>query len=215
MELALATFDRWIAAGARHYVCVADVHSVMQGQWQPRQRAILNQAGMVTPDGMPLVWLCRAAFDSTVSRVYGPDLLIASCRHSIGRGYRHFFYGGGQGLAEKLGDILQKRFPGLEVSGSYSPPFGPLSPREEDEVVAMINAQKPHFVWVGLSTPKQEQWMAKFRDRLEFSAPNRDWRGIRLSFGHKAAGPAFYPALRPRMAVSPRHRATTAMAAVS
>lgn len=167
MELALATFDRWIAAGARHYVCVADVHSIMQGQWQPSQRAILNHAGMVTPDGMPLVWLGRAAFGRSVSRVYGPDLLIASCEHSISRGYRHFFYGGGPGVAEKLGDILQKRFPGLEVSGSYSPPFRPLNPDEEDEVVTMINANEPHFVWVGLSTPKQEQWMAKMRDRLD------------------------------------------------
>jgi N-acetylglucosaminyldiphosphoundecaprenol N-acetyl-beta-D-mannosaminyltransferase len=167
MELALATFDRWIAAGARHYVCVADVHSIMQGRWQPSQRAILNNAGMVTPDGMPLVWLCRAAFGPSVSRVYGPDLLIAACKHSIGRGYRHFFYGGDHGVGEKLGDILQKRFPGLEVSGSYAPPFRPLSPSEEDEVVAMINANKPHFVWVGLSTPKQEHWMAKMRDRLD------------------------------------------------
>ena len=166
IELALATFDRWIAAGVRHYVCVADVHSIMQGQWQSSQRAILNQAGMVTPDGMPLTWLCRAAFGPWVGRVYGPDLLIAACEHSVGRGYRHFFYGGGPGVAEKLGEILQRRFPGMDVSGSSSPPFRSLSSGEEDEVVAMINANNPHFVWVGLSTPKQEQWMAKMRDRL-------------------------------------------------
>jgi N-acetylglucosaminyldiphosphoundecaprenol N-acetyl-beta-D-mannosaminyltransferase len=167
MEAALATFDRWIASDARRYVCVADVHSIMQGQWQPSQRAILNNAGMVTPDGMPLVWLCRAEFGPSVGRVYGPDLLIAACQHSIGRGLQHFFYGGGPGVAEKLAGALQQRFPGLEVCGSYSPPFRPLSAGEEDDVAAMINAAKPHFLWVGLSTPKQEQWMAKMRDRLD------------------------------------------------
>ncbi len=167
MDAALETFDFWIASNARQYVCVADVHSIMQGQWQASHRAILNNSGMVTPDGMPLVWLCQAEFGPSVGRVYGPDLLIAACQHSIGGGLRHFFYGGGPGVAEKLASALQQRIPGLEVCGSYSPPFRPLSSDEESEVAAMINAAKPHFLWVGLSTPKQEQWMAIMRDRLE------------------------------------------------
>ncbi|WP_026608528.1 WecB/TagA/CpsF family glycosyltransferase [Methylocapsa acidiphila] len=191
MGSALGTFDRWIASGARHYVCVADVHSIMQGQWRAGQRDILNKAGMVTPDGMPLVWLCRAEFGASVNRVYGPDLLMAVCEHSIGRGYKHFFYGGGEGVAEKLGEILQRSFPGLEVCGSYCPPFRPLSVEEEDEVAARINAADPHFIWVGLSTPKQEQWMARMRDRL--NAPALIGIGAAFDFhsGAKPQAPLF------------------------
>ena len=101
-----------------------------------------------------------------VERVYGPDLLLACCQRSVSTGYRHFFYGGGTGVAERLIERLQSRFPGLQVVGSYSPPFRALSPEEDAEVIRRINAAKPDMVWVGLSTPKQERWMSEHRDRL-------------------------------------------------
>jgi N-acetylglucosaminyldiphosphoundecaprenol N-acetyl-beta-D-mannosaminyltransferase len=84
----------------------------------------------------------------------------------LAKGYRHFFYGGGPGVPERLIDCLQKRFTGLQVVGGYSPPFRPLTAEEDAEVVQRINAAKPDFVWVGLSTPKQERWMSEHRDRL-------------------------------------------------
>src|SRR3954466_3373675 len=90
---ALAQYDGWITAAAREYVCVADVHAIMQSRWNDDFRAIHNGAGIVTPDGMPLVWLCKAA-GRAVSRVYGPDLLLATCAHSVAKSYKHFFYGG-------------------------------------------------------------------------------------------------------------------------
>jgi N-acetylglucosaminyldiphosphoundecaprenol N-acetyl-beta-D-mannosaminyltransferase len=163
---ALAQFDRWIASKARTYVCVADVHSVMQGRWNEDFRAIQNNAGMVTPDGMPLVWLCRAAGHPNVSRVYGPDLLLATAEHSQAPGYRHFFYGGAPGIAERLAERLAARFPGLAIAGYYCPPFRELSASEMREVAARINAAQPHFVWVGLSTPKQERFMSAMRPLL-------------------------------------------------
>lgn len=166
IELALGQFDAWIAAGAREYVCVADVHAVMQSRWDEGFRAIHNGAGIVTPDGMPLVWLCRLAGRGMVSRVYGPDLLLATCAHSIARGYRHFFYGGAPGVAATLADRLRARFPGLTVAGTYAPPFRALSADEMAETAALIEAARPDLVWVGLSTPKQERWMATFRPLL-------------------------------------------------
>ena len=169
IPLALGQFDRWISDGAREYVCVADVHAIMQSRWDDGFRAIHNGAGIVTPDGMPLVWLCRLAGRSMVSRVYGPDLLMATCAHSQARGYRHFFYGGAPGVAATLADKLRARFPGLEIVGSYAPPFGEFSAEEAAAGVAAIEAARPDIVWVGLSTPKQERWMAAFRPRL--SAP--------------------------------------------
>jgi N-acetylglucosaminyldiphosphoundecaprenol N-acetyl-beta-D-mannosaminyltransferase len=166
IALAVDRFDAWIAAGAREYVCVADVHAVMQSRWDASFRAIHNGAGMVTPDGMPLVWLCRRARGDAVSRVYGPDLLLAVCARSAARGTRHFFYGGAPGIAATLADKLRRRFPGLAVVGTHAPPFRDLRAEEVAETAALINAARPDIVWVGLSTPKQERWMAGFRPLL-------------------------------------------------
>jgi N-acetylglucosaminyldiphosphoundecaprenol N-acetyl-beta-D-mannosaminyltransferase len=138
----------------------------MQSRWDPTFRRIHNKAGMVTPDGMPLVWLCRAA-GRDVSRVYGPDLLLAAGAHSVAKGYRHFFYGGAPGIADTLAALLRQKFPGLTVVGTHSPPFRDLAEAEARDVAALINRASPDIVWVGLSTPKQERWMAAFRARLD------------------------------------------------
>ena len=169
MQHALAFIDRWIATEVRRYVCVTGVHGVMESQADPALRAIHNAAGLVTPDGMPLVWLARLRGHRFVERVYGPDLMLAACAHSVGKGYRHFFYGGGRGVPERLAERLQARYPGLEVAGVWSPPFGELTVDEEQAIVDRINAANPQIVWVGLSTPKQERWMAQNVHRLRAS----------------------------------------------
>jgi N-acetylglucosaminyldiphosphoundecaprenol N-acetyl-beta-D-mannosaminyltransferase len=101
-----------------------------------------------------------------VERVYGPDLLLACCAQSVARGDRHFFYGGAEGVAERLIGRLQSRYPGLNVAGSYSPPFGPMTAAEDADIVRRINEAAPDIVWVGLSTPKQERWMAEHAGRV-------------------------------------------------
>ena len=164
---ALQAFDNWIAEGLRTYVCVADVHSVMQGRWNAQIRAVLNGAGMITSDGMPLVWLCRLACGRHVQRVYGPDLLLATCEHGLAAGRRHVFYGGAPGVAETLAERLRARFPALQVAAVFSPPFQAGPPVVDDEIVREINAAGADFVWVGLGAPKQELWMRTYRDRLD------------------------------------------------
>lgn len=166
MEMTLRTIEEWIVRRQPHYVCVTPVHAVMESQRDPELKRIHNAAGLVTPDGMPLVWLSRVLGFPHVERVYGPDLLLALCERSIQRGYRHFFYGGAPGVAEKLVLRLQSRFPGLTVCGTYAPPFRPLTPEEDREVMAQIDAAKPDIVWVGISTPKQQRWMAEHVGRL-------------------------------------------------
>jgi N-acetylglucosaminyldiphosphoundecaprenol N-acetyl-beta-D-mannosaminyltransferase len=163
---ALHTIGRWIAAGEPHYVCVSGVHGVMESQRDATLRQIHNRAGLVTPDGMPLVWLSRLKGHRTVARVYGPDLMLDCCRLSVERGYRHFFYGGMEGVPELLARRLTERFPNLRIVGSYSPPFRALTPAEDEAIVRRINDAEPDIVWVGLSTPKQERWMAEHRARL-------------------------------------------------
>jgi N-acetylglucosaminyldiphosphoundecaprenol N-acetyl-beta-D-mannosaminyltransferase len=159
MADALRAIEAWIANRTPRYVCVTGVHGVMESQRDPDLRRIHNQAGLVTPDGMPLVWLSRLAGHRRVRRVYGPDLMLECCARSVEHGWRHFFYGGDEGVPELLAERLRERFPGLSVVGTYSPPFRPLTEAEDAEIVQRIRDTRPDFVWVGLSTPKQERWM--------------------------------------------------------
>jgi N-acetylglucosaminyldiphosphoundecaprenol N-acetyl-beta-D-mannosaminyltransferase len=169
LDVALSAIQEWIGRGEQHYVCVATVHSVMEAQRDSGLRAILNASGLTTPDGMPLVWLSRLLGFRSVSRVYGPDLMLAMCQRSVARGYRHYLYGGGPGVAERLAERLVQRFPGLHVVGTCSPPFRSLTPSEDEEAVGRINAARPDIVWVGLGAPKQERWLASHVGRVKAS----------------------------------------------
>jgi N-acetylglucosaminyldiphosphoundecaprenol N-acetyl-beta-D-mannosaminyltransferase len=164
--LAAETIEGWIHAGRRHYVCITGVHGVIESRRDPAVRAIHNAAGLVTPDGMPLVWLLRAAGHRDAARVYGPDLMLLLLERSLAAGFTHFFYGAAEATLSELRHKLKARFPGLRIVGSIAPPFRPLTPAEDEEVVAAINRAGPDIVWVGLSTPKQEIWMAEHRSRL-------------------------------------------------
>lgn len=165
--LALETISGWIARREAHYVCVTGVHGLMESQRDPTLRQIHNRAGLVTPDGMPLVWLSRLKGHRDVERVYGPDLMLDCCELSVARGYRHFLYGGQEGVPERLAERLRRRFPGLVIAGCHSPPFRQLTADEDAEIVRQINDTHADIVWVGLSTPKQERWMYEHRVRVQ------------------------------------------------
>jgi N-acetylglucosaminyldiphosphoundecaprenol N-acetyl-beta-D-mannosaminyltransferase len=168
--MAVDEIGRWIADHEQHYVCVTGVHGVMECQRDPELRAIHNASGLTTPDGMPMVWAGRRAGASWMSRVYGPDLVLAVLEVAQARGWSSFFYGGKEGVPEQLVGRLRARFPDLRVAGTYSPPFRALTPEEDAALVDRINAAAPDLVWVGLSTPKQERWMAAHVGRLEAPA---------------------------------------------
>lgn len=148
------------------YVCVTGVHGIMEAQSDEALRAILNGATLNTPDGMPTVWIGRLSGYRSMRRVYGPDLMLEICGRSVKNGFRHFFYGGNPGVVEELKAAMERRFPGIQVSGTYTPPFRPLNLDEEAELKKQVEVAKPHFFWVGLSTPKQERFMASYLDRL-------------------------------------------------
>ena len=167
MDDAVAAIDRWIVNKTPNYVCITGVHGVMEAQSDPQLRAIHNRAGLVTPDGMPLVWLGRRLGFSRMRRVYGPDLMRTITALSPSRRYRHFFYGGAPGVAEELAAKLRRDHPGLDIAGALCPPFRSLTPDEDADIVDRINAAAPDIVWVGLSTPKQEYWMASHINRLK------------------------------------------------
>ena len=166
MESALATLDTWLSIGHATYVCVTGVHGVMECQRDPALLSIHNAAGMITPDGMPMVWASKWAGAAGVDRVYGPDLMLEVCRKAAEVGWRSFFYGGKPGVADRLVEILTERFPGLQVAGTFVPPFRDLTPAEDSHVADLINNANVDLLWVGLSTPKQERWMASHRQLL-------------------------------------------------
>jgi N-acetylglucosaminyldiphosphoundecaprenol N-acetyl-beta-D-mannosaminyltransferase len=170
MDMAVAELSRWVSQREQHYVCVTGVHGVMESQADPSLLRIHNRSGLTTPDGMPMVWAGNRAGADHMSRVYGPDLMLEICSRSAAEGWTHYFYGGKERVPELLQRRLQERFPGLEVVGTHSPPFRELTEAEADEIAAAINAANPDFVWVGLSTPKQERWMSANIGRLRAPA---------------------------------------------
>jgi N-acetylglucosaminyldiphosphoundecaprenol N-acetyl-beta-D-mannosaminyltransferase len=161
IPLAVAAMACAIENRSKGYICVTGVHGVSEAQTQPVLRSILNGAFLNTPDGMPMVWLGRLAGHAEMDRVYGPDLLHQACRVSAQTGWRHFFYGGAPGVAELLASCLQARYPYLQVAGTYTPPFRPLQAEEREALRQQVAAAQPDIIWVGLSTPKQDFFMAE------------------------------------------------------
>ncbi len=149
------------------YICVTGVHGVMEAQADVSFRNILNQAFLCTPDGMPMVWAGKLARHAEMRRVYGPDFMLEVCAWSEASGCKHFFYGGAAGVADQLADKLRAKFPRLHVVGTYTPPFRRLNDVEEAQLAAKIRAAQPDILWVGLSTPKQEKFMAEYLPKLE------------------------------------------------
>ena len=167
MDEAVETIASWIENGERKYVCCTPVSGVMESQEDDVLRRVHNESGLTVPDGMPMVWAGRFAGARHISRVYGPDLMERVCELASKRGWRCFFYGGAPGVPEELSERLLERFPGLRIVGTYSPPFRPLTETESDEITQTINSSGAELVWVGISTPKQELWMAEHVNRLD------------------------------------------------
>jgi N-acetylglucosaminyldiphosphoundecaprenol N-acetyl-beta-D-mannosaminyltransferase len=165
--IAFREIESAIDQGRKGYVCVTGVHGVMEAQKDRRFKEILDRAMLVTPDGMPTVWVGKLQGHSRMARVYGPDLMLDVCRRSVSKGYSHFLYGGKPGVAEDLASRLKEKFPGIRIAGTYTPPFRPLSPGEEHRLIAMVKRLKPDIFWVGLSTPKQEKMMAEYLKKLD------------------------------------------------
>jgi N-acetylglucosaminyldiphosphoundecaprenol N-acetyl-beta-D-mannosaminyltransferase len=156
-----------IKARKKGYITVTGVHGIMESQEDLEFRKILNHSFLCTPDGMPTVWIGKATGKKEMDRVYGPDLMLEIMKRSPELGTRHFFFGGCDNVANELKDNLQSRFKGLQVVGTYEPPFRPLNTEEEVDLTEKIRESRPDIMWVGLSTPKQEKFMAQYLSKLE------------------------------------------------
>jgi N-acetylglucosaminyldiphosphoundecaprenol N-acetyl-beta-D-mannosaminyltransferase len=155
-------------SGERLAVHFATAHSMVEAHDRPEVGDALR-AGLVEPDGMPLVWLGRRS-RLKVERVCGPDFMPALIAAGVPLGRSHFFLGGAAGTPEALASRLRAQYPGVRIVGTLSPPFRDLTIEEDAAVVAAINAATPDYVWVGLGAPKQDLWVAAHRAQLSASA---------------------------------------------
>lgn len=151
----------WIRKEKQGYLCVVNAHSLVEGFWHASVRQALQGADLCVPDGMPVVWAGKALGERETQRIYGPDLFLYFCQQAEKLGYRIFLYGTTDKTLKLLERKLRKKFPRLVIVGRFSPPFRNLTSAEEKKVHSLINSVKPHIVWIGLSTPKQELWMRR------------------------------------------------------
>jgi N-acetylglucosaminyldiphosphoundecaprenol N-acetyl-beta-D-mannosaminyltransferase len=177
MKQALDRVAKQLASGRKGYVCLTGVHGVMEAQRSPELARIFAGAALVAPDGMPTVWVGRHQGHTSMQRVTGPDLMLeVLCRPEF-RNRTHFLCGGKAGIAQELRDKLLEQLPHVKIVGTYTPPFGPLSPWQQRDLIEAVNRLRPDVVWVGISTPKQERFMEQYLPLLD----------TRLIFGVGAA----------------------------
>jgi N-acetylglucosaminyldiphosphoundecaprenol N-acetyl-beta-D-mannosaminyltransferase len=170
MPQVIDTMEKWIAqrSGSKsEYIVVSNAYDLVTNSKNDRIKKAANNSSFTIPDGTPLIWLGRLHGYILKRRVYGPDLMFEFLKLSEVKGYSHFFYGSSPKILDLLVNNLRKKFPSLNIAGSYSPPFRKLSEEEEKEVIDSINKACPDILWVGLGTPKQQLWMYDYKDRVK------------------------------------------------
>lgn len=167
LQSAVELMESAVISKVRGYVCVTGVHGVIEAQDNPTYKRVLNNSFLTVPDTRPTVWVGRAQGCEGMEQVGGPYLILRFCQLSSQKGYSQFFYGGAPGVAEQLRDVLTRRYPGLKVVGTYTPPFRPLNREEESEISELLARLKPDITWIGLGAPKQELFMAQYLGKFD------------------------------------------------
>ncbi len=174
-----------------HYISITNTESLYHALKIEKHFDYINGADFSCCDGVGVV-LAGKILGKDIPRLHGPDLMLKCCDYGQSRGWRHFFYGGKEGVPELLSENLTKRFPSMITAGTYSPPFRSLSPEEDAAIIKMINDSRPDILWVGLGLLKQEQWIANHLDTIHVP-----WMvGVGAAFDFYAGtirrAPAFY-----------------------
>ncbi|MBQ7331186.1 MAG: WecB/TagA/CpsF family glycosyltransferase [Oscillospiraceae bacterium] len=166
MQWLLSFVDSHIEQLRGDYICVSNVHTTVTAYEDPAYLKVQNGGILAIPDGGPLSAVGRKRGFKDMQRTTGPDFMEQVFRISAEKGYRHYFYGSTQQTLDSLFASLQKKYPGIQIAGMYSPPFRPLTAEEDEMVVRQIMASNPDFIWVGLGAPKQEIWMADHKGKV-------------------------------------------------
>ncbi len=154
------------STGTSQYVCVANVHMLVEAHRDRNFSQIVTNADLVTPDGKPLTWGLRLLYGIRQERVAGMELLPDLLRPAAKAKLPVYFYGSNQCVLDATSSFIGVHFPDLRIAGMYSPPFRNLTTEEEDEIVDRINQSGARLVFVILGCPKQEKWMAAMKGRI-------------------------------------------------
>jgi N-acetylglucosaminyldiphosphoundecaprenol N-acetyl-beta-D-mannosaminyltransferase len=165
-DFATKQIQSWAQLGESRYVCAANVHVIMQAYDDPAFRRVVNAADLVTPDGMPLVWMMRAKGPRAQKRVYGPTLMLSVLEAAALQRIPVGFYGGASDVLNMLIERIQAKYANLPVAYAYSPPFRELTTEEDKALIEQINQSGARILFVGLGCPKQEIWMARHRGKV-------------------------------------------------
>jgi N-acetylglucosaminyldiphosphoundecaprenol N-acetyl-beta-D-mannosaminyltransferase len=157
----------WAQQRLSKMVCVANAHMLVEAHWNPDFAEVLEKADIVTSDGMPIVWMMKLLGVHTQERVAGMDILMKLCRLSTQHSLKVYFLGCQQSVLDQMQTRLAIDFPNLAIAGMEPLPFRPMTPEEDDNVLARIQASGAHLVFVSLGCPKQEKWMAQHRSRVQ------------------------------------------------
>lgn len=162
----LQKIEKWINTKKRDYICVAAVHLIMECQRNNKLLSGVNKAGLVTPDGMPLVWISKLKGQAQTRRVYGPTLTLKLCSLAEKNDYTVFLLGGARGQTKTMATKLKNKFTKIKVVGYHDTPIRPIPKKENQKIVRKINKSKAQIVFVGMGCPTQEQWMIDNRINL-------------------------------------------------
>ncbi len=169
-NVVMETIERWRQNREQHYITLTNPHSVMVCNRDTAMLKATEMAGMTLPDGIGIILAAQLLGYPHNGRTTGPTLMLNLCDWGRERGYKHFFYGGAEGVADRLAKQLCQRYPNLQVVGTYCPPFRVLTGEEDRSIILEINSTEPDIVWVGLGAPKQEKWMADHVGKINASA---------------------------------------------
>lgn len=158
--------QRRIERREKGYISITNTESIYHAGKLAGHRRYINQADFSCCDGVGVVLIGKMK-GKHIPRLHGPDLMTIACRKGSRRNWRHFFYGGKEGVPERVSRNMSQRFPGLITAGMYSPPFRPVSPEEDRSIVERINSARPDILWVALGLLKQEAWIEAHYDAIE------------------------------------------------
>ncbi|WP_202803609.1 WecB/TagA/CpsF family glycosyltransferase [Spirulina subsalsa] len=167
LEEQVQTMVAWAQQHQSKSVCVANVHMLMEAHWHPDFAQILNASDLVTPDGMPLVWMLRLLGASFQDRVAGMDILLKSCTLAQYCGVSVYFVGSHSEVLAQMRQKLEQQFPQLTIAGMEPLPFRALTPTEDTALIKKINQSGAGLVFVSLGCPKQERWIAQHKGKIQ------------------------------------------------
>ena len=165
-QQALEEVEKLIVDGGRHYVCFFEGNMLHWAFSRQDIRNVLNSASLCYPDGIAVAKLASWELGQHVERVSGPTYLLKACEYGVKKGWRHFFFGGKEGVAEELAKTLSERYPGLQIAGTCCPPFRDLNDEEIDTLCMELREKKVDLLWVAFGGPRQEVWMNKYLGRI-------------------------------------------------